>query len=176
MYIRDNELTSDRLSLKSINEIDRKDFISIFTNEKVKKTYMLPDLVSKEEKEAFFIRLKNASEDRTRFIYGIYLKKEIIGFINEVEKNLDTIELGYFISPKFWNKGYATEALGAAIKELFKMGYNHVKCAYFEGNNASKRVMEKNDMHPNNEVTIVTYRNEKLRAIYYQIDNPQLIK
>lgn len=175
MYIRDRELVSSRLVLKSIEEKDRKDFIAIFTNEEVKKTYMLPDLKTKEEKDNFFNRLKKITEDRDRFTYGIYLNDKIIGYINEVDKKDDTIEMGYFLSPSFWGKGYATEALDTCIKELFKIGYNHVKCAYFTGNNASKRVMEKCDMYKNGEEEIIEYKGEKRLAIYYQIDNPHPI-
>ena len=170
MYIRDRELVTAHLILKSIEDKDKKDFIPIFTNEEIKKTYMLPDLKTKEEKEALFTRLKKITEDRDRFTYGIYLDNKIIGYINEVTKNEDTIEMGYFLSPSVWGKGYATEALDACIKELFKIGYNHVKCGYFEGNIASKRVMEKCEMHVTGEEEYIEYKGNKLKAIYYQID------
>lgn len=170
MYIRDRELYTSRLVLKSIEAKDKKDFTKIFTNEEVKKTYMLPDLTSKEEKDNLFNRLKKITEDRDRFTYGIYLDNKIIGYINEVDKKEETIEMGYFLSPDFWGKGYATEALEACIKELFKIGYNHVKCGYFEGNIASKRVMEKCAMHVTGEEEYIEYKGNKLKAIYYQID------
>lgn len=176
MYIRDRELVTVHLVLKSIGDKDKKDFIPIFTSEEVKKTYMLPDLKSKEEKEAFFQKLKKVTEDRDRFTYGIYLDNKIIGFINEVDKKDDTIEMGYFLSPNVWGKGYATEALEACIKELFKIGYNHVKCAYFAGNNASKRVMEKCGLSKIDLVEEIEYKGEKRLAIYYQIDNHAIMK
>ena len=176
MYIRDRELVTPHLVLKSIEDKDKKDFIPIFTSEEVKETYMLPDLKTKEEKEALFNRLKTISEDREKFTYGIYLDERIIGYINEVDKKGDTIEMGYFLSPNFWGKGYATEALEACIKELFKIGYNHVKCGYFTGNNASKRVMEKCGLSKTDEVEEIEYNGNKLLAIYYQIDNPVLFK
>jgi ribosomal-protein-alanine N-acetyltransferase len=51
--------------------------------------------------------------------------------------------LGYVIAPEHQGKGFATEAVQACIHELFRMGYEHVRAGYFEGNTASRRVMEK---------------------------------
>ena len=175
MYIRNHQLITERLTLKSIEESSKEDFIKIFTNEKVKETYMIPDFKDEMEKETFFYRLKAVSENRDRFVYAIYLKERIIGFLNEVSKKGDTMEVGYFIDPKYWNKGYASEALEASIQELFKIGINHVKAAYFEGNDASKRVMEKCHMKLIEEEEYILYHNVNHRCIYYQIDNPDVI-
>ena len=164
-----------RLILTSIKEESRDELIALAENQDIKKTYMLPDFHNEEEKEKFFLRLKTVSENPDKFVYGIYLSTHLIGFINEVAKDGDTIEMGYFISPAYWNNGYASEALEECIKELFKIGYNHVKCAHFEENLASARVMQKCHMKLSGEVEIVEYRNKKYKCIYYQIDNGKLI-
>ena len=44
--------------------------------------------------------------------------------------------------------GYATEAVRAVLEELRDMGFRRVTAGYFEGNEASHRVMEKCGMQP----------------------------
>ena len=155
----------------SLLEDSKADMMLLIDNKDIKRTYMLPDFASEEEKEIFFYRLKAISENLDRFVYGIYLAKKVIGFLNEVSKTSDTIEVGYVIDPSYWNKGYATEAMQLAIKELFRIGYKHVKAAHFEENPASGRVMQKCGMKLISETEDITYRDKVHHCIYYQIDN-----
>ena len=169
MLVRKQQLISDRLVLKSIEEKDKIDFMKIVKNEQVKKTYMLPDFSSEEEEEKFFKRLHDFSLDNNRFVYGIYSKNKIIGFLNEVSKDNSEIEIGYFIAPNEWNKGFATEALKTAIEELFRIGFDSVFATHFENNLASGRVMQKCGMTKIEKEETITYRNNSYRCIYYQI-------
>ena len=169
MLVRKQQLISDRLVLKSIEEKDKKGFMKIVKNEQVKKTYMLPDFSSEEEEEKFFKRLHDFSLDNNRFVYGIYSKNKIIGFLNEVSKNNSEIEIGYFIAPNEWNNGFATEALKTAIEELFRIGFDSVIAAHFENNLASGRVMQKCSMTKIEREETITYRNNSYRCVYYQI-------
>ena len=130
---------------------------------------MLPDLESREQEDAFFGRLKALSEDKDHFVFGIYLDRELIGFLNDCETGGGSIEMGYFISPERWGRGYASEALGAAVEELFRMGYERVTAGYFAENEASRRVMEKTGMRPLPEETEITYRGVSHRCLYYGI-------
>lgn len=56
-------------------------------------------------------------------------------------------EIGYVINPDFWGRGYATEAVSAVLKFGFlRLGLNRIEARYIIGNEASRRVMEKNGM------------------------------
>lgn len=169
MLVRKEQLVTDRLALKPIEEKDKKDFMEIVKDSQVKKTYMLPDFSSEEEEEKFFKKLRDFSLDKERFVYGVYSKNKIIGFLNEVSKSIDEIEIGYFVDSKEWNKGYATEALKTAIQELFRIGFDSVVAAHFENNLASGRVMQKCGMTKIEREETVTYRNHSYRCVYYQI-------
>ena len=163
MLQRNEQIITDRLVLKAIEEKDKKDLLKIVENPLVKKSYMLPDLTSEEEEEKFFQRLMDFTLKTDKFVYGIYSENKIIGYINQVSLEEEVIELGYFIDPKEWNKGYATEALKAAIQELFRMGIKVVQAAHFEINPASGRVMQKAGMHSISKTEIVEYRNAEHR-------------
>ena len=170
MLQRKEQLFTDRLVLKSIKEKDKEDFMRIANDSLVKKTYMLPDFSNEEEAQKFFERIRNFTLDFDRFVYGIYSKNKIIGFLNSVTRENSVIEIGYFISPKEWNKGYATEALKAAIQELFRIGFDGVFCGCFEDNLASRRVMQKCGMVRFEKEETITYRNKEHRCVYYRIE------
>jgi Acetyltransferases, including N-acetylases of ribosomal proteins len=162
-------LMTKRLILKHLEPDDREAFLRLAADEQIKKTYMLPDLNSRKAADAFFNRIQSISLSGDHFLYGIYLEGTLIGMLNDCEMDGNRAELGYFISPDHWNHGYATEALQAAIGELFRMGYSVVTAGHFIENPASGRVMEKCGMHLLPGISSVEYRNTVHPCIYYEI-------
>ncbi len=171
MLKRKDELTTKNLVLKPLENEDKNAVFFLLENPLVKRTYMSPVFKDENEKEKFFLKLKNLSHGKERFLYGIYLNKSLIGFINDTTVEKDMVELGYLISPKEWNKGYATEALSASISELFRMGFKAVECAHFEENPASGKVMQKCGMQKIEKTELIDYAGSKHLCIYYRIEN-----
>ncbi len=166
MKTRTMRLNTGRLVMKSLEECDRENLLRMAADERVKKTYMMPDFADQAEADAFFDRLRTLSASEERFVYGIYLNGRLIGFLNDCGIEGKAVELGYFVDPEYWNRGYATEALTAAIKELFRMGYEYVTAGYFAENPASRRVMEKCGMQPLALETAIEYRGVPHRCLY----------
>ena len=162
------QLRTERLLLKPYEECDRKAMLSLLYNDEIRQTFMLPDFQTEQGAAAMWLRLKAWSLSDRHFEYGIYRQGQLIGFINDVEMDGDRIELGYVIHPDSKNRGYATEALAAAMEELFRMGYAVVQAGLFEGNDASRRVMEKCGMHRIERTETIAYRGENRRCIYYE--------
>lgn len=145
-------------------------------NDDVKKTYMIPKFLKREDALPLAQKLTLRSQDENHYVKGIYLKNKFIGFINDVviqkdEKQNLEIELGYALNPEFHNQGYATEALTAVINDLFNKGFYKVFTGYFSENIASKRVMEKSGMVPNGISEIINYQNIDHLVYYYEIKN-----
>ena len=163
------EIVAERIVLKSLRDFDEANMVEMLLDSKIKKTYMIPDLLNSEEQHKFFERLKRASELEEHFTYGVFLNDEVIGFLNDVEIKDDEIEVGYFISSKHWGNGYATEALKAAIEALFVIGFKHVVAGYFIENLASARVMEKAGMHKIDKTDDIEYRGEIKHCRYYLV-------
>ena len=166
MKTRTIRLTTTRLVMKSLKECDRENLLRMAADERVKKTYMMPDFADQAKADAFFDGLRTLSASEGRFVYGIYLDGRLIGFLNDCGIEGKAVELGYFVDPEYWNRGYATEALTAAIKELFRMGYEYVTAGYFAENPASRRVMEKCGMQPLAHETAIEYRGVPHRCLY----------
>jgi len=83
--------------------------------------------------------------------WGIELKtiKKIIGVIFVVKKDdkNEVCRIAYTLSKKYWNNGYATEALYHVLRYLLNdVGYNRVEGGHFVDNPASGRVQEKAGM------------------------------
>ena len=161
-------INTKRLILKSITISDQNEVVSILINNEVKKTYMIPDFSNIEEAIKLFNRIKEISENKIRFTYGIYLNNKLIGFINDVEIKDNAIELGFVIDPIFHNQGFTTEVLTQAINELFKLGYKKVITGAFEENLPSQRVMEKSGMRKLKQTEEIEYRGKVHKCIMYE--------
>lgn len=74
--------------------------------------------------------------------------KEIIGDINVIRINPhNTVEVGYCYGSKYWNHGYATEALRAVIEYLLnECNIYLIEARHINENPASGRVMQKAGM------------------------------
>ena len=162
-------IKTERLTLTSIAECSINDMCDIFDSKEVALTYMLPIFECREDMEKLACRLIELSNDGERFVYGVYLDKKFIGFVNDVEIANSAIELGYVINPKFKNNGYATETLVASIKTLLDMGYNEVKTGAFIENLASFRVMEKAGMTKSDYTDQISYNGKMHTCAYYHM-------
>lgn len=52
-------------------------------------------------------------------------------------------EIGYWIARPYWGRGYAPEAVRAVLSLFFAFGAERIWCAHAEGNDKSRRVIEK---------------------------------
>ena len=163
------ELKTPRLTLGEIRECDFDALMSIFKNEIVAETYMIPNLETREAEIKLFERLRDLSLREDRFVFGIFLDCKLIGLLNDTEICGKTIEVGYTIHPDYWSNGYATEALTAVIPHLFSSGFDEVIAGAFECNPSSLRVMEKSGMKKSNLKATVEYRGATHNCVYYSI-------
>ena len=163
-------LQTARLILKPLEECDRGQAVDIFLNEDIKKTYMIPDFKDRKQAEGLFERLADFSRADNHFVYGIYFKDRLAGIVNDCEIKDSTIEIGYLIVPEYQGRGFATEAVGACIDELFRMGFEHIVAGFFAENIASCRVMQKCGMHKIDLEDDIEYKGTLHHCLYYQID------
>ena len=163
------ELHTKRLILKPFCEGDEATVLRIITDERVAKTFMVPEIHSAEEGRKVFDALLKLSNTEGQYLLGIFLKDTLLGFINDVDISGKSVELGWAVHPDFQGRGYATEAAEALINKLFSDGFEEIRAGAFEGNEASFRVMEKLGMRRISFEESIDYRGEKHRCIYYAI-------
>ena len=174
MRKRPKRIQTERLVLRPLEERDREAFTAMARDERVNATYMLPEIETEAQEQAFFDYMLEYSRNDERCILGICLKDGgIIGFINDCSILGDSVEVGYFIGASHWGRGYASEALGAVIKQLFCMGFNRVKAGFFEGNAASFRVMQKCGMEPTDGEETLEYKGRMHRCRFMEISREE---
>lgn len=167
--VSENTIITQNLTLHAITEADNDNMIDLLMSDKINKSYLLPDYESREAAQKMAERFIEMCKSKDRFVYGIYLNDTLIGWINDCGIENGSIELGYVISPKHWNNGYATQALTASIEELKKRGYEKVICGHFEDNPASGRVMQKSGMHRIDRAEEIEYRGKVHKILYYEV-------
>ena len=97
------------------------------------------------------------------FDWIVYLKNESIPIANIIadreNKELNSIEIAFNMHPKYWNKGYMTEAIIEVLKFLFEYGFDNVICGYSEGNIKSKNIGEKLGFEFLNKIDNAWFKN-----------------
>ena len=158
------------MKLRVFLESDWPRAAMLFTSSEVNKTYMLPDFESPEASRPLFDRLMALSKDDKRYVRAMEAEGEFVGFLNDVERKEDSVEVGYAICPDAWGRGHATAALKLAIRDLFDLGFDRVVAGAFVGNDASLRVMEKAGMTPIDQVDDIEYRGKVHKCVYRAVE------
>ena len=142
-------LETERIKLRHWKESDANDLYEAAKNPNIGlNAGWTPHKDINESKEIIKTIFNNDS------VYAIELKKNekvigCIGYLTSDKSNLknlkeNEVEVGYWISEDYWNKGICTEALKLLIKYCFEIKkYNIIWGTYFLDNLASGRVMEK---------------------------------
>ncbi len=88
-------------------------------------------------RETYAVCLK----ENNKAIGSIGLK---IGDATDMTEREDECELGYWLGKPFWGMGIIPEAAKDLIKHAFEnLGMRAIWCGHYDGNNKSRRVMEK---------------------------------
>lgn len=169
-------IETDRLILRRLEEKDLQDFHNNLTNDPtVSETFMIPYYDDIKKTEVLLKGFIERCKEKNVYLWAMERKdsKEVIGIVSAHNQDevRSMVEIGYAIGIKHRNKGYATEALKAAMDFFFnKVGFNRIECGYFLGNVASARVMQKANMKfleiRNKELT---YRDKEIDTGNYYL-------
>ncbi len=139
-------METERLILDSVKESDKEDyFTNISHDKKVLETFICRYAETMEEFDF-------SSYPGRQDLVAIRLKEtgRLIGIISCFDEKDGSCEIGYGIGSRFWDQGYATEAIHRFLEYLFReKGLKTVYASFFTGNDASRRVMEKCGMSYN---------------------------
>lgn len=141
-------LKTDRLLLRPLNINDANAMFKNWTyDERVAKYCTWYPHKNFHETEMLLKMYLEQKEKGFDYRWGIELQEtgDLIGVIDVVDllDNSKTAVIGYVLGYEFWNKGYATEALGTVLQKLFADGVEVVKGRCHIKNIASGKVMKK---------------------------------
>lgn len=144
------EIKSDRLILRPVTELDIAKIHLLNSNEEIARfnTSGIPESIDETKSTVENWIIENSNKNTQRFTFAIELKSDA-QFIGLIGITLGKIkyknaEVWFKFDTKFWNKGYATEAL----KEILKFGFADLKLHRIEAgcaveNIGSIKVLEK---------------------------------
>ena len=144
-------LETDRLILRRFESRDAEAMYYSWGSDKNSNKYLDWNLHKSVEdsKKIVDIWMKEYEEGAYNWIVELKDTHEVIGSITgvHVRENDMNVEIGYCYGSKYWNCGYATEALRRVIEFfLFDVGMYLVEAMHIGGNPASGRVMQKSGM------------------------------
>ena len=141
-------LQTDRLTLRNWKETDAENMYTYARVPEVGPSAGWPPHKSIEESRGIVEKLMACPE-----AYAICLKgtDAPIGCIDlklkdrtDLTDRDDEGELGYWLGKLFWGQGIMPEAVREMLRHAFEdLGMTRVWCAYYDGNEKSKRVQEK---------------------------------
>lgn len=137
-------LEKDEVTLRPL-EVEDAEFIQETIMHEEVRPYLgrAPKPVSLEE-EKEYIEQQNSDPDYVHFLIEYRGEKAGHIFLGGLEKDFGKSGVGYSVHPDFHGKGIGTKSLKLVVKYAFETLNRHkVRGAYLDGNDASRRVMEK---------------------------------
>jgi [ribosomal protein S5]-alanine N-acetyltransferase len=141
-------LLTSRIILRELDDNDLGSFIDIFSRDEVTRYYGREVIKSPDEANDLLQKMKSSFIEKRGIRWGIESRetKQLIGTIgyhlwSPMHRRA---EIGYDLHPDYWNKGYATEAINAALTYGFEeMDLNRISAIVYIENQASNRLLEK---------------------------------
>ena len=146
-YDPEARIETERLILRPLEESDALAIYRNINHDQEVLNYYLAPYIENEEAASVADTVR-ICRNQKMYCFAIVLKEDntVIGMLNQCSspnRYMRTLELGYAIGTAYWNHGYVTEALGAAIDFMFSRGIHKVTCCHITENTASGRVMQK---------------------------------
>ena len=96
----------------------------------------------------------------------------IIGVMGVGQHRENPHELGYWLTPDAWGKGYATEAGRGVLRAARARGIRHVTAGHFIDNPASGRVLRKLGFRPTGQIESMFSRGRgcEVASARYELD------
>ena len=145
-------LETKRLLLRRFSPDDAEDMYRNWASDPEVTRYLTwPCHSSPEATRSLLERWTAQYADGGYFSWGIELKenRQVIGNISAVKLNeeIDSAEIGYCLSRRYWGRGLMPEALTAVMRFLFaEVEMNRISAIHDVNNPRSGRVMEKAGM------------------------------
>jgi ribosomal-protein-alanine N-acetyltransferase len=162
------QFQSERLIFREYTEEDFEIFYRLFSNEQVMKYAFMDRYSSKEDVLVYFRQVlenNNTVNNRKAYEYAVFLVSDgsFIGFadimVYQSNQSGGCCEIGYFLLPDFWGRGYATEIASSLVGISFKfLNFHRVAASCNVNNHKSEKVMKKTGMVKEGEARKVRFK------------------
>lgn len=144
-------LETDRLILRKFKIEDAEDMYNNWASDKKAHEYLTYEPHSNVEKTKEIIKswIENYNSNCYRWAIALKENNQVIGSIKaaKIDNDIEMVNIGYYISRKYWNKGITSEAFQRIIKFFFEeVKLNRIEATHNEKNIYSGKVMLKCDL------------------------------
>ena len=175
-FIGTQDIDLKRLYLRKFNLNDYEDVFEYASNPNVTRYSTWNAYTNKEDSLKYLKNVASIYNEKT-FRWAIVLKsnEKVIGSIDavKIDEVNETVEIGYVENEKYHNNGYMSEAFKGVIDYFFnKVGVKKVLARYQIENLASRKVMDKCGLKPENkeaEKILPLKNNKKVIEVYMGI-------
>ncbi len=140
-------LSFDKYFIRSFKD-DDVDSIAKFANDFAVSKFMRDSFPYPYTKENAVQWIDFVKKNYSKLFFAIADENELIGSISavpQVDVHRFSAEIGFWVGQIHWNRGITSKALPVFCEYLFsKFSFNRLVANVFEGNEASKKVLEKN--------------------------------
>ncbi|HEX7131750.1 MAG TPA: GNAT family N-acetyltransferase [Iamia sp.] len=142
------ELRTERLVLRRWHEADREPFAALNADPDVMRNFPAP--LTREQSDDFVDRIEACFDERGFGLWAVDAgDRGFVGFVGLwwaafASPATPALEVGWRLASSTWGRGYAPEAARAAVADgLARLDVPEIVSFTWEGNTASRRVMEK---------------------------------
>ena len=143
-------LETERLTLRAFSTADAEELRTAADHPVIAEgTAGVPHPYTLHDAEVFLSGRYNDFLGETGGVFAVVEKASdaLIGCTGIMRTRTGSAEIGYWITPSRWNRGYCTEAVMAVLKYGFdRMGLHRISALHFTENPGSGRVLEKAGM------------------------------
>lgn len=142
------KLTTNRLQLRLVQPSDADFILQGLSDRRVTAYYAVHFNTLEEVVQEQMSFYRNLLEQGTGVWWVFSLKGDttLIGAcgLNELEQEHQKAEIGFWLLPEHWGKGYVPEAAAAVLKYGFgQLGLNRIEAIVEGGNQGSEKVLQK---------------------------------
>ena len=147
MIVVQPTIRTERLILRPFSLIDAPEVMRLAGDRRVyETTFFIPHPYQEGMAESWISTHQAVFYEERGAVFAVCLANGyLIGTISLNRAGpFNRAELGYWIGPEYWNRGYCTEAVKAILEYGFTaLGYHKISARHFMGNESSGRVMQK---------------------------------
>lgn len=161
------ELNGNTIKIRKLKFSDAMDiYKNVKDKEVIKWTLSIPYPYPKDGAIKFIRKSHYKIKKKKSYDFGVVFKKtnRVIGIVsfNHVDWENKNAELGCWLGKKYWRQGLMTEAVKLILKFGFKkLKLHRIFAGLFEGNIASKKLLEKCGFKLEGKIRETRYRRKK---------------
>ncbi len=174
------QISFDEYMIRSYKTSDKDSLVKYANNYNIARYLRntFPNPYTKEDADRWINFVINQNPELN---FAIATGDEIFGGIGIIPQNdiyMYSAEIGYWLAEPFWGKGIATKALITMTKFIFnKFSFVRLYAGVFEGNESSKKVLEKAGYKYEGLLRKAVYKEDKfLNQNMYAILKDELVK